>query len=253
VIAATLLKAAPEADYAAFANGFSFRFVHPRDPLTRWWLRVAAWCRRLGTEFDLLNTRFPTGAEAVRTAIKSVCRVPRMSTPAVGALINRGVAAMAAGEAFVNVGVWNGFTFLSGVAGNPEQVCIGVDNFSQFGGPKSAFLERFERLKSPNHFFHDMDYKDYFATLQREPIGFYLYDGEHSYQNQLDGLRLAEPFFGPRCMVMVDDTNDAEPRQATFDFIKQSGNRYEMVLDVTTQQNQHPTWWNGVILFRRAG
>ena len=187
-------------EYEAFANGFAFRFVRPHDPVTGGWLRVTAWCRRVGVAFDLLNTRFPTGSAGVRAAIKPVCRVPRMSTPAIGALINRGVAGMAPREAFVNVGVWNGFTFLSGMARNSCKVCIGVDNFSQFCGPKDTFLARFERFKSPNHRFHDMDYKEYFASVHWEPIGFYFYDGEHSYQNQLDGLRIAEPFFAPNCL-----------------------------------------------------
>jgi hypothetical protein len=252
VTAATLLTTSRDADYAAFANGFTFRFVNPGDPLTRWWLRVAAWCRRFGATFDLMNTRFPSGSGEVRTALKPVCRIPRMSTPAIGALINRGVAAMADGEAFVNVGVWNGFTFLSGVVGNPDRVCVGVDNFSQFSGPKDAFLARFDRFKSANHRFYDTDYRDYFTVVHRQPIGFYLYDGEHSYLNQLDGLQVAEPYFGPNCVVMVDDTNEAEPRRATLEFIKASPNRYEMILDVTTAQNQHPTWWNGVMLFRRV-
>ena len=176
-----------------------------------------------------------------------------MSTPAIGALINRGVAGMAPSEAFVNVGVWNGFTFLSGMAGNSCKVCIGVDNFSQFGGPKDTFLARFERFKSPNHRFHDMDYKEYFASVHWEPIGFYLYDGEHSYQNQLDGLRIAEPFFAPNCLVMVDDTNIREPREATADFVRSSRNQYETILDVTTDRNMHPTWWNGIMLLRRVG
>ena len=247
------VPSAPASDYAAFANGFEFRFVRPQDPLTRWWLRVAAWYRRFGGSFDLLNTRFPKGTKATRAALKPLCRFPRMSTPAIGALINRGVAAMAPGEAYVNVGVWNGFTFLSGMVGNGDRTCVGVDNFSQFGGPKDAFLERFARFKSAAHRFHDMDYRDYFATVHREPIGFYLYDGEHSYQNQLEGLRVAEPHFGPDCVVMVDDTNDEEPRQATLDFVRSSRNQYETVLDVTTCQNQHPTWWNGVLLLRRVG
>jgi hypothetical protein len=245
------MKLTLETDYPKFANGFTFRFIQPQDPLTRWQLRAAAWFRRVGMTFDLLNTRFPPGSAGVKAAVKPVCRIPRMSTPAVGALINRGVAEMAPGEAFVNVGVWNGFTFLSGVAGNPNRLCIGVDNFSQFGGPKEAFLARFEQFKSENHRFHDADYKEYFATTHRESIGFYLYDGEHSYQNQLEGLRVAEPFFGPKCLVMVDDTNDPEPRKATFDFVKSSGNRYETILDITTRENHHPTWWNGVILLRR--
>jgi hypothetical protein len=246
------LKPPTATDYASFATGFTFRFVRPHDPVTRWWVRAAAWCQQAGVAFDLLNTRFPSGSPKEKAAIKPLCRVPRMSTPAIGALINRGVAGMAPGEAFVNVGVWNGFTFLSGVSGNSCKLCIGVDNFSQFGGPRNTFLARFERFKSPNHRFYDMDYREYFATVHRESIGFYVYDGEHSYQNQLDGLRIAEPFFGPNCLVLVDDTNDQEPRQATLDFICESSSRYKTVHDVTTRENQHPTWWNGVMLFRRT-
>jgi hypothetical protein len=240
-------------EYSVFANCFTFRFVRPQDPIVRWWLRVAAWYRRVGGSFDLLNTRFPSGSESVWENLKPVCQIPRMSTPAVGALINRGVAGMAPAEVFVNVGVWNGFTFLAGVAGNPDKVCIGVDNFSQFGGPKDAFLARFHRLKSARHRFYDVDYNTYFADIHREPIGFYLYDGEHSYQNQLKGLQVAEPHFGPNCIVMVDDTNEPEPRQATLDFVRSSPHQYETILDVSTCHNQHPTWWNGVILLRRVG
>ena len=239
--------------YADFANSFTFRFIRPDDPLSRWWLRAASWYRRLGGAFDFLNTRFPPGSTATKAALKPVCRIPRMSTPAIGALINRGVASMAPGEAFVNVGVWNGFTFLAGVSGNPDQVCIGVDNFSQFGGPKEAFRSRFEQFRSARHRFYDMDYKDYFASTHKEPIGFYLYDGEHSYQNQFDALRLAEPFFASGAVIMVDDTNDPEPRQATLDFVRGNKNRYETILDVKTHENQHPTWWNGVMLIRKIG
>jgi hypothetical protein len=176
-----------------------------------------------------------------------------MSTPAIAAIINRGVAEMKPGESFVNVGVWNGFTFLSGLAGNPDKVCVGVDNFSEFGGPRDAFLQRFNRLRSSSHQFHDMDYKDYFADVHKGTIGFYLYDGEHSYQNQFDGLKIAEPFFGERCFIMVDDTNHPEPQQATLDFVAASSNRYEVILDEKTKENLHPTWWNGVMLLRRIG
>jgi hypothetical protein len=227
--------------------------MQPGDPLTRWWLRAVAWCRRAGTAFDLVNTRFPPGAAAVRDALKPICRVPRMSTPAVGALINHGVARMAPGESFVNVGVWHGFTLLSGMAGNRDRACVGIDNFSQFGGPKAEFLARFERFRSPQHHFYDMDYRDYFATVHRGAIGFYLYDGEHSYTNQLEGLRAAEPFFAPNCVVMVDDTNTAEPRAATAEFVRTSRHRFETILDATTCDNQHPTWWNGVMLLRQVG
>lgn len=247
------MEISPSDEYAAIAQGVKFRLLSPADPVTEWWRRVARWCHRLGTTLDYLNTKFPHPAGRVKRTLGPLKDMPRMSTVAIAGLINLGVARMSPGEAFVNIGVWHGYTFLSGMVGNPEKSCVGVDNFSEFEGPREAFLDRFARLKSPAHQFHCMDYREYFAKVHQGPIGFYFYDGEHSYQNQFDGLRVAEPFFGPNCVVMVDDTNVGEPRQATRDFIARSSCKWQELLDVTTARNSHPTWWNGVMLFRRVG
>ena len=154
------------------------------------------------------------------------------------------------GTSFVNVGVWHGFSFLAGISANPERKCVAVDNFSQFGGPKTEFLARFNKIKSPIHTFHEMDYEEYFARKHDGPIGFYIYDGEHSYQNQMRGLEVAEPFFAEGCVIMVDDTNDPEPRQATLDFISKNSKRYEILFKYSTITNAHPTFWNGITLFK---
>ena len=110
---------------------------------------------------------------------------------AIAAIINRSVSRMAPGTSYVNVGVWNGYSLLSGMAANPHTTCIGIDNFSQFGGPREAFMEQFESHRGPNHHFHDMDYGRYFRHQHREPIGVYLYDGPHAYDHQLGGLQIA--------------------------------------------------------------
>ena len=69
-------------------------------------------------------------------------------------------------------------------------------------------MERFERFRGPTHEFHEMDYRDYFANVHGErPIGVYFYDGDHAYEHQLEGLRVAEPYFTDDCVVFVDDTN----------------------------------------------
>jgi hypothetical protein len=174
-----------------------------------------------------------------------------MSTFAIGAIINRGVAAMPPAQAFVNVGVWNGFTLLAGMIDNPDKVCIGIDNFSEFGGPRDAFLRQFETYRSPNHRFFEMDYAVYFREHHQGRIGFYIYDGNHSYENQRMGLEIAEPHLAPGALILVDDTNTVEPRQATLDFITRSTYRYEVLLDQQTCANQHPTFWNGIILLRK--
>jgi len=175
-----------------------------------------------------------------------------MSSLAIAALIAEAVHRMRTDEAFVNVGVWQGFTLLCGMIPNPTKICIGVDNFSEFGGPRDAFLNRFQKHRTKSHRFYDMDYKAYLLNIHQGPIGFYIYDASHAYLDQLKGLQIAEPFFSETCVVMVDDTNWQEPREATLNFIAASSSRYEMLLDVKTRHNCHPTFWNGLMIFQRV-
>src|SRR5262249_7442379 len=96
------------------------------------------------------------------------------------------------------------------------------------------------------------DYREYFSKMHREPIGLYVYDGDHSYDNQLIGLQAAEPFFAKGCIILVDDTNWLEPRNATLDFISKSSYEYRILFDTTTCSNRHPTLWNGIMVLQRT-
>ena len=87
-------------------------------------------------------------------------------------------------------------TLLSGIVCNPGKTVVGIDNFSMFGGPRDAFLARFNQYRSSNHHFHEMDYRTYFQTIHQGPIGFYIYDGDHNYEHQLEGLRMRRSFPG---------------------------------------------------------
>ncbi len=196
---------------------------------------------------DWINTRLPN---RLRSVLRPLVEIPRMSTVAIGAILNEAVRGMDPDHLFVNVGVWNGFTLLSGMAGNADKTCVGVDNFSEFRGPRDAFRARFDRAQSANHRFHDMDYREYFSNVHEGTIGVYLYDGDHVYEEQRRGLEVAEPFFADGCLVIVDDTNWSAPRQATFDFVADSKHDYELLLDATTSHNVHPTYWNGLMVLR---
>ena len=236
-------------DPAAFVRGIAFADVHPETDLaTRPDWEAAEPLERLNREVD--NTLLPEGADEMRRRLHETMRMPRMSTYAVGALINRVVAALRPGEAYVNVGVWHGFTLLAGMAGNAETRCVGVDDFSQFGGPRERFLERFTARRGPAHHFHEGDYRDYFARVHQGPIGFYFYDGNHGYEHQMEGLRAAEPFFAPECWVLIDDVNWDAPRRATLDYLASSPRAWEVIVDRPTAHNKHPTWWNGLLLLR---
>ena len=238
-------------DFSNYVQDISFKLIRP-DTSNRLLLKLNRELKLFNIPLELANTRLPEGDKEMKSRLYKLLGVPKMSTLAIGAIINKAVSAINDNNCFVNVGVWNGFTLLAGIMNNRDKRCVGVDNFSQFGGPRDQFLEEFNKYKSSNHFFYDMDYKDYFTNIHTGEIGFYLYDGEHSYENQMEGLQVAEPFFSQNCYILVDDTNWDAPRQATLDFMQRSSNEYKILLDRTTCKNRHPTFWNGIMLLQRV-
>lgn len=207
---------------------------------------------RISTQEEILNTIIPQ-LENINE-IKNLCNIPKMSTFATGIIINKIVSEIKDETCFLNIGVWQGFTFFSGAINNFTKKCIGVDNFSEFYPEiaKKAFYENLEILKNSNNIeFYEQDYEVYFNTIHKEKIGFYIYDGEHSYKNQLKGLQLAEPYFSDDCTILVDDTNIPEVKKSIIDFISQSQNKYKIIFDVTTANNCHPTFWNGLTIFQK--
>jgi Methyltransferase domain len=247
-------------DYQAFISKISFKFLQPdavRGQDGRYVVergdRPPA--RLLEVPFapvDVVNTVLPSSAP-VTHALKELCDLPRMSTVSIAAMLNEAVARMAPGQAFVNVGVWHGYTFLSSLACNEDKPCIGIDDFSLFGGPEAQFRREFEARRSDNHSFHSMDYRDYFAKVHDGPIGVYCYDGSHDYESQWNGLEVAEPFFDEGCLVVVDDTNWAPVWRATMEFAAASRRRYRLVTHAQTTDPEHPTYWNGVLVLRVEG
>ncbi len=259
-----------------FDREIKFRWFQPDDsfPTGILFSITQQLLSRLGFSLESRNTVFPTLSAEHEEALQKLCRIPKASTFAIGALINQLVASLKPDEVFLNIGVWHGFTFLSGLLKNPNQLCIGVDNFSvhqkvdakghpEYQGMKrflyrqvdrwarSSFLKRFELLRTRRHYFVEIDYVEYFRKVHKHPIGFYLYDAQHRYKDQLLALQLAEPFMKPGCLILIDDTNSEDNYAATLDFIKQSKHHYQILMDVKTAGNRHPTFWNGLILFRK--
>ncbi|MCS7212904.1 MAG: class I SAM-dependent methyltransferase [Candidatus Calescibacterium sp.] len=156
----------------------------------------------------------------------------------------------------MNIGVWCGFSLISGMVGNPNKICIGVDNFSQFsdtlfGHPRDIFSKFFQIYGTNHHSFFEMDYVDYFRRVHKDFIGFYYYDGEHSYENQLKSLELADPYLKEGGIILVDDTNLEDVSKATYDFIRKTGRRYEIIFQRKTAQNEHITFWNGIMVLQK--
>ena len=83
---------------------------------------------------------------------KELIKIDSMSTYAIGYLINRICKNLSKSQVYLNIGCWKGFSLIAGMV-NTQCKVIGVDNFSQFSGPKNEFLNNFNNLKNQNLFF----------------------------------------------------------------------------------------------------
>ena len=51
---------------------------------------------------------------------------------------------------YLEIGTWKGSTFCAAMYNN-NITCLGVDNWSLFGGPKEEFLQNFNKFKGDNN------------------------------------------------------------------------------------------------------
>ncbi len=115
-------------EFDEFVSGLSFRFVEPDSKIPWNYGKFSNFFEnKLNLSLESLNTRFPVDDHKIKRELRELIKIPKMSTLALGAIINFGVKHLPRDQAFVNVGVWNGFTFLSGMLNNPKKICIGID------------------------------------------------------------------------------------------------------------------------------
>ena len=98
-------------DLPDYVQSVSFRIARPDDPGSEALRLTALFLRRFGLRLDLLNTRLPCENSQTRRRLRAARRSCPAGTLAVGAIINRAVTQLAADEAFLALGVGDGFPF----------------------------------------------------------------------------------------------------------------------------------------------
>jgi hypothetical protein len=98
-----------------------------------------------------------------------------------------------------------------------------------------------------------MDYRDavktIFDTNPELKIDVYFYDGNHTYENQLNGLNVLKDHLSESCIILVDDINWDFVNDANNDWLKE--NPEFKSIKIFTEGNGSNTWWNGFeILYR---
>jgi len=159
---------------------------------------------------------------------------------------------------YLEIGSWQGSTAAAALYGNSvKALCI--DNWSQFGGPKSTFLTNLERVRSqsPTVDFHFME-SDFrrvdYTSLGRFNI--FLFDGPHEEPDQYDGIMIARPALEQSFTLIVDDWNWRQVRLGTFRAIRDGGYTIASSIEIrTTHDNSHAPvsgkssdWHNGYFI-----
>jgi predicted O-methyltransferase YrrM len=163
------------------------------------------------------------------------------------ALLNVAATCLDDGEAYVEIGVFHGASLIAAMLGNEGKRFVGIDDFRL----RDASLEKVEAnlarfgLERPEILVGDAFELVAAGALAAIPIGVWYYDAAHSYDAQLDGLRIAEPHLAPGALLIVDDTDWADVDRALNDYLVEQP-RARRILTIDGSTRGAPQWWEGM-------
>jgi predicted O-methyltransferase YrrM len=175
--------------------------------------------------------------------------VPGLAKPNNLALLNVAARCLDADESYVEVGTYHGTSLVSAHLGNDGDF-VALDNWSLGDGSRAQLEanlagfgldatliegDAFETLRS--------------AALDGIAIGVYYYDNGHEYEQQLDGMRLVEPYLASPSLVIVDDTDWERVERAVDDYLAAQPRATE-IYRVEGKDRGHPEWWEGMRVLR---
>jgi hypothetical protein len=157
---------------------------------------------------------------------------------------------------YLEIGSWAGSTATAALHGN-SAYALCIDNWSQFGGPRSEFFSNMDKVISEKIKFRflEQDYRSVdFGSIGRFNI--YLFDGPHEEGDHRDGIMLAQPALLDPFVLIVDDWNWRSVRIGTFRGLSDAKCYVESSIELrTTRDNMHSAvsgkaseWHNGYFL-----
>ena len=244
-------------ELADYVQSVSFRMAHPDRPGSPAFRLAVSLLRQVGLPLDVMNTCLPCDDGETRRRLREARRACPAGNFAVGAIINRAVSRLAIDEAYLALGVGDGFPLLAAAAGNPDTRCIGVDPFRgtlKAGDERrrAAFLRRFESLRTAGQQLHQLPFREFFTRLRDVSIGFCLI-GSCPSDDPLERLEACEPHLAENAIVLVENANAPQVREAGLAFLRSSGNQYRVLLDRPTPHHGRLTFGNGLLLFQLLG
>jgi hypothetical protein len=162
------------------------------------------------------------------------------------ALLNLAASLLEPGESYVEVGSYRGRSLVAAARGNDGDF-VGIDDFSFRDGSRAeleAVLERFG-VRGASVLEGDAFELLRSGALGDRRVGVYYYDADHSYQAQLDGLVLVEPYLAEPALVIVDDTDWEDVARATAAYLERQP-AARLVAHLRGSGHGSPQWWEGM-------
>ena len=139
------------------------------------------------------------------------------------ALLNLAASMLEPGESYVEVGSLRGTSLIAAMVGNEDADFVAIDDFSMQDASRKQLEGNVKQfgLDVPTIVEGDAFQVIPSGALAGKSVGVYYYDAGHSYEQQLDGLRMIEPWLADRALLIVDDTDWEQVEQATRDYLEQ--------------------------------
>jgi predicted O-methyltransferase YrrM len=163
------------------------------------------------------------------------------------ALLNLAASCLEGDEAYVEVGVYHGASLIAAMLGNEDRRFIGIDGFTFRDASLEKVVANLARfgLRRAELVVGDVFELVPGGALGGTPVGVWYYDAAHSYEAQLEGLRIAEPHLVPGALMIVDDTDWEQVDRAMDDYLA-SQPRARRILKLDGKDRGAPQWWEGM-------
>jgi predicted O-methyltransferase YrrM len=163
------------------------------------------------------------------------------------ALLNLAASCLGRDEAYVEVGVYHGASLIAAMLGNDDKRFLGIDAL-RFSGTSldkiEANLARFG-LGVPELIVGDAFELVPAGALGDTRIGVWYYDAAHSFEAQIEGLRIAEPHLVRGALMIVDDADWDDVERAMDAYLAEQP-RARRLVTVDGKSKGAPQWWEGM-------
>ena len=213
---------------------------------------------RFARELPALFDDFPHSEQPRGQRFQDILdAVPNLASENNLALANLAANLLDPSESYVEAGTFMGASLIAASRGNEGQDIVGIDDFSFPSvevrgrklppGDRAQLETNLERFGVGSAAILEGDaialLRD--GGLGERRVGAYYYDASHSYENQLEGLRVIEPYLADRALLIVDDSDWEDVERATRDYLT-SQPQAQLLFEIDGEERDQPWWWAGV-------